>query len=71
MAPARAETAGATLHPRQERMKATHRRSLRVVTTGLAFVSLGVMGCGESNGPNAVDPTANFNSTCADRKSVV
>jgi len=37
-----------------------------VITTGIALASLGVVGCGkDSNGPDAVDPTANFTSNCA------
>lgn len=47
-------------------MTAIHWRSLRVITTGIAFAGLGLMGCGkDSNGPNAVDPTADFTSNCA------
>ena len=47
-------------------MTAINWRSLRVITTGIAFAGLGLMGCGkDSNGPNAVDPTADFTSNCA------
>jgi PKD repeat protein len=47
-------------------MTAIHWRSLRVITTGIAFAGLGVMGCGkDSNGPEAVSPTADFTSSCA------
>ena len=47
-------------------MTAIHWRSLRVITTGIAFAGLGVMGCGkDSNGPSAAGPTADFTATCA------
>lgn len=47
-------------------MKATHWSSLRVITTGFAFAGLGVLGCGDSNGPDAGAPTAEFTSICVE-----
>jgi PKD repeat protein len=61
-----AEGDAKVLNPRQERMKATHWRSLRVITAGFAFAGLGALGCGDSNGPGAGNPTANFTSSCVE-----
>jgi PKD repeat protein len=60
-----AEGDAKVLNPRQERMKATHWRSLRVITAGFAFAGLGVLGCGDSHGPTG-NPTADFTSTCTE-----
>jgi PKD repeat protein len=48
-------------------MRASRRRYLHVFSAGVVLATLGLAGCGDSNGPNGnVAPTADFTSDCTD-----